>query len=105
MSRGAAFDVQAVCAGFVYALAIADNFLKLGQADKAIVIGAETFSLLLNCDDRSTAVLFGDGAGSLGLGSQPTGHANRKARATRSTHIHSYARQHDCLYVDGRPPT
>ena len=61
--RGAAFDVQAVCAGFVYALTMADNMIRLGQAETAIVIGAEAFSRILDWDDRGTCVLFGDGAG------------------------------------------
>ncbi len=103
MGRGAAFDVQAVCAGFIYALAVADNFLKLGQAGKALVIGAETFSRLLDWEDRGTAVLFGDGAGAVVLAAEAPAHANGKARGILSTHIHSDGRQHDCLYVDGGP--
>src|SRR5579859_4287983 len=67
LTHGAAFDVQAVCAGFVYALAVADNFLKVGQAKRALVIGAETFSRLLDWEDRGTCVLFGDGAGAVVL--------------------------------------
>ena len=63
MTRGAAFDIQAVCSGFVYALATADNFIKAGQAKTALVIGAETFSRILDWNDRGTCVLFGDGAG------------------------------------------
>ena len=66
-TRGAAFDVQAVCAGFIFALAIADNALALGQARTALVVGAETFSRILDWDDRGTCVLFGDGAGALVL--------------------------------------
>ncbi|MBI1778864.1 MAG: ketoacyl-ACP synthase III [Proteobacteria bacterium] len=103
MTRGAAFDVQAVCAGFIYALAIADNFLKLGQADRALVIGAETFSRILDWEDRSTAVLFGDGAGAIVLGTEKARGANGQARGILSTHIHSDGRHHDCLYVDGGP--
>jgi 3-oxoacyl-[acyl-carrier-protein] synthase-3 len=103
MTRGAAFDVQAVCAGFIYALAVADNFVKLGQAQKALVIGAETFSRLLDWEDRGTAVLFGDGAGAVVLGAEDAGKANGKARGILSTHIHSDGRQHDCLFVDGGP--
>ncbi|MEX0815063.1 MAG: beta-ketoacyl-ACP synthase 3, partial [Dongiaceae bacterium] len=67
MTRGCAFDIQAVCTGFVYALAVADNFLRLGQARTALVIGAETFSRILDWDDRATCVLFGDGAGAVVL--------------------------------------
>ena len=67
MTRGFAFDVQAVCSGFVFALATADNFLRLGQAETALVIGAETFSRILDWKDRSTCVLFGDGAGAVVL--------------------------------------
>src|SRR3989442_3783027 len=67
MKRGAAFDVQAVCSGFIFALAVADNALRLGQARTALVIGAETFSRILDWRDRGTCVLFGDGAGALGL--------------------------------------
>jgi 3-oxoacyl-[acyl-carrier-protein] synthase III len=102
MTQGFAFDVQAVCSGFVYALAVADNFLKSGQAKRALVIGAETFSRILDWSDRSTCVLFGDGAGALVLeaGSQPEGKAER---GILSTHLHSDGRYHDCLYVDGGP--
>ncbi len=67
MTRGAAFDVQAVCSGFVYALSVADNFIKGGQAQTVLVIGAETMSRLLDWNDRTTCVLFGDGAGALVL--------------------------------------
>ncbi len=65
ITAGFAFDIQAVCAGFVYALAVADNFLKTGQARTALVIGAETFSRILDWNDRNTCVLFGDGAGAV----------------------------------------
>src|SRR3546814_18006103 len=67
MTRGFAFDVQAVCSGFIYALATADNFIKAGQAKTALVIGAETFSRILDWTDRTTCVLFADGAGALVL--------------------------------------
>ncbi len=72
MRHGAAFDVQAVCSGFVYALAVADNFLRLGQAKRALVIGAETFSRILDWNDRTTCVLFGDGAGAVLLEASDT---------------------------------
>ena len=67
ITQGAAFDVQAVCSGFVYALAAADNFIKAGQSQRALVIGAETFSRILDWQDRSTCVLFGDGGGAVVL--------------------------------------
>ena len=100
MKRGAAFDVQAVCSGFIFALAVADNFLRLGQARTALVIGAETFSRILDWRDRGTCVLFGDGAGALVLNAAPPGPGNR---GVLSTHLHSDGRQHDILYVDGGP--
>ena len=102
MVGGAAFDVQAVCSGFVYALAIADNFLKTGQARTALVIGAETFSRILDWSDRGTAVLFGDGAGAVLLRAEP-GRGNGDDRGVLSTHLHSDGRLHDALYVDGGP--
>ncbi|HLY47192.1 MAG TPA: beta-ketoacyl-ACP synthase III [Stellaceae bacterium] len=100
MKRGAAFDVQAVCSGFVFALAVADNALRLGQARTALVIGAETFSRILDWQDRGTCVLFGDGAGALVLNAAPPGPENR---GVLSTHLHSDGRLHDILYVDGGP--
>src|SRR6202049_2145066 len=101
MKRGAAFDVQAVCSGFIFALAVADNALRLGQARTALVIGAETFSRILDWQDRSTCVLFGDGAGALVLNAVPGRDAN--SRGVLSTHLHSDGYQHDILYVDGGP--
>ena len=101
MKRGAAFDVQAVCSGFIFALAVADNALRLGQARTALVIGAETFSRILDWRDRGTCVLFGDGAGALVLNAVAAGAA--PARGILSTHLHSDGRQHDILYVDGGP--
>ena len=100
MKRGAAFDVQAVCSGFIFALAVADNALRLGQARTALIIGAETFSRILNWDDRSTCVLFGDGAGAIVLNA---GAAGPTSRGILSTHLHSDGTQHDILYVDGGP--
>jgi 3-oxoacyl-[acyl-carrier-protein] synthase III len=101
MRGGAAFDVQAVCAGFIFGLAIADNALRLGQARTALVIGAETFSRILDWSDRGTCVLFGDGAGALALTAvaDPAPHG----RGVLSTHLHSDGRQYDILYVDGGP--
>jgi 3-oxoacyl-[acyl-carrier-protein] synthase-3 len=103
MGRGAAFDVNAACTGFVYALAVADNFLKAGQAETALVIGAETFSRILDWDDRNTCVLFGDGAGALVLRAQNQAAATIPARGVLSTHLHSDGSLHDLLYVDGGP--
>ena len=102
MTRGAAFDVQAVCSGFVYALSIADNFLRVGQARSALVIGAETFSRILDWTDRTTCVLFGDGAGAVVLTSTE-GAAGKGDRGVLSTHLFSDGRYHDALYVDGGP--
>lgn len=101
MHRGAAFDVQAVCAGFIFALATADNALRLGQASTALVIGAETFSRILDWDDRGTCVLFGDGAGALLLRAVPD--PGPRGPCILSNHLHSDGRQYDILYVDGGP--
>ena len=101
MHRGAAFDVQAVCAGFIFAMAAADNALRLGQARTALVIGAETFSRILDWQDRGTCVLFGDGAGALAL--KATDDLGPRGRGILSTHLHSDGRQYDILYVDGGP--
>ena len=101
MRQGAAFDVQAVCAGFIYALAVADNFLRLGQARNALVVGAETFSRILDWDDRSTCVLFGDGAGAVVLQAAEGNGAIESGML--STHLYSDGRHHDALYVDGGP--
>ncbi len=98
------FDVQAVCSGFVYALAIADNFIKAGQANKAVVVGAEVFSRILDWQDRTTCVLFGDGAGAIVLGTGE-GKGTSDDRGVLSTHLHSDGRHHDMLYVDGGPST
>jgi len=102
MTRGAAFDVQAVCSGFIYALAVADNFIKTGQAQTALVIGAETFSRILDWTDRGTCVLFGDGAGAVVLRAA-AGKGNGHDRGILSTHLHSDGRHYDLLYVDGGP--
>ena len=102
MVHGAAFDVHAVCSGFLYALAVADNFLRLGQAGTALVIGAETFSRILDWSDRSTCVLFGDGAGAVILRAQE-GNGQATDRGVISNHLHSDGRHHDLLHVDGGP--
>jgi 3-oxoacyl-[acyl-carrier-protein] synthase-3 len=101
-TRGAAFDVQAVCSGFVYAMTVADNFLKMGQFKRAVVVGAETFSRILDWSDRSTCVLFGDGAGAVVLEAQPQ-HGTREDRGILATRIRSDGRFEDLLYVDGGP--
>jgi 3-oxoacyl-[acyl-carrier-protein] synthase-3 len=104
IGHGAAFDVQAVCSGFVYALGVANNFLALGQHETALVIGAETFTRILDWNDRGTCVLFGDGAGAVAMTREKTsGDAAERARqrGVLSTHIHSDGRLYDLLYVDG----
>jgi 3-oxoacyl-[acyl-carrier-protein] synthase-3 len=103
ITRGAAFDVQAVCSGFVYATAVADNFLARGQFERALVIGAETFSRILDWSDRSTCVLFGDGAGAMVLERQERSKAGE--RGVKSVHLRSDGRYKDLLYVDGGPST
>jgi len=95
--HGAAFDIQAVCSGFLYALATADNFIKAGQATNALVIGAETFSRILDWTDRTTCVLFGDGAGAMVLSAANEGEGLIK------THLRSDGQFCDLLYVDGGP--
>ncbi|MBL8628432.1 MAG: ketoacyl-ACP synthase III [Rhodospirillaceae bacterium] len=97
-----AFDVQAVCSGFVYALSVADNFIKAGQVESALVIGAETFTRLLDWNDRTTCVLFGDGAGAVVL-QAGQGEGTAKDRGILSTHLHSDGRYYDMLMVDGGP--
>jgi 3-oxoacyl-[acyl-carrier-protein] synthase-3 len=101
--RAIAFDIQAVCSGFVYALAVADNFLRVGQARTALVIGAETFSRILDWTDRGTAVLFGDGAGAVVLRAEEPDAGQETARGILSTHLHADGRHHDALYADGGP--
>jgi 3-oxoacyl-[acyl-carrier-protein] synthase-3 len=100
--HGAAFDVQAVCSGFVYALATADNFLKAGQHKRALVIGSETFSRLLDWEDRGTCVLFGDGAGAVVLEAQEM-NGTGEGRGILATKLRSDGRYRDKLYVDGGP--
>lgn len=100
MKGGFAFDLQAVCAGFVYALSNANALLVSGQAKRALVIGAETFSRILDMNDRSTCVLFGDGAGALVLEAQPSC-GDSEERGIISTDIHSDGNYRELLYVDG----
>ena len=104
MTRGFAFDVQAVCAGFVFALANANAMILSGQAKRVLVIGAETFSRILDWDDRSTCVLFGDGAGALVL-EAAEGAGTTADRGILSTDLHSDGQYRDILYVDGGPST
>ena len=98
---GIAFDVQAVCSGFLYALATADSMLRTGMAQKALVIGAETFSRILDWEDRTTCVLFGDGAGAVLLEAQE----GAGERGILTARLHSAGAHHDLLYVDGGPST
>lgn len=100
MTRGFAFDIQAVCSGFVYAMVVADSFIVSGQAKRVLVIGAETFSRILDWDDRATCVLFGDGAGALVLEAEE-GRGDNSDRGVLASRLHSDGRLHDLLYVDG----
>jgi 3-oxoacyl-[acyl-carrier-protein] synthase III len=100
--HGAAFDLQAVCSGFVFALAAADNFLRTGAFKRALVIGAETFSRILDWSDRGTCVLFGDGAGALVLDAQRQPGLSSD-RGVLTTHLRSDGRHKSKLYVDGGP--
>jgi 3-oxoacyl-[acyl-carrier-protein] synthase-3 len=102
MHHGAAFDLQAVCTGFVYAIATADNFLKAGGHRRALVIGAETFSRILDWSDRTTCVLFGDGAGAVILEAQESAGESTE-RGVLTTQLRSDGRYRDKLYVDGGP--
>lgn len=102
MNHGAAFDLQAVCSGFVYALAQADAVIRAGQAKRVLVIGAETFSRILDWTDRATCVLFGDGAGAVVLSSE-TQPGGRDDRGIFTTHLRSDGRYREMLYVDGGP--
>jgi 3-oxoacyl-[acyl-carrier-protein] synthase-3 len=102
ITHGAAFDLQAVCSGFVFALATADGLLKSGAFSRALVIGAETFSRILDWTDRSTCVLFGDGAGAVVLDAQDQP-GTRDDRGVLSIHLRSDGRHKSKLYVDGGP--
>lgn len=101
ITKGFAFDVQAVCSGFVYALSVADNFIKSGQVKRALVIGAETFTRLLDWNDRTTCVLFGDGAGAV----VAEAYEGSEDLGIMSTHLHSDGALYDMLYADGGPST
>ncbi|WP_420139041.1 beta-ketoacyl-ACP synthase III [Sphingomonas sp.] len=99
-----AFDVAAVCSGFLYALSVADNMIRGGSSTSALVIGAETFSRILDWEDRTTCVLFGDGAGAVVLTAQASEDA-ATARGVLSTALHADGRHNQLLYVDGGPST
>jgi 3-oxoacyl-[acyl-carrier-protein] synthase-3 len=102
ITHGAAFDLQAVCSGFIFALAVVDGLLRSGAHKRALVIGAETFSRILDWSDRTTCVLFGDGAGALVLEAQeqPGG---REDRGLLTSHLRADGRHRAKLYVDGGP--
>ncbi len=97
-----AFDVAAVCSGFLYAVSVADSMISSGAATKALVIGAETFSRILDWEDRTTCVLFGDGAGAIVLGAEES---ERGERGILATKLHADGRHNELLYVDGGPST
>jgi len=97
-----AFDVAAVCSGFLYAMSVADSMIRSGAASRALVIGAETFSRILDWEDRGTCVLFGDGAGAVLLGAEESEKGERGILATR---LHADGRHNQLLYVDGGPST
>ena len=101
IKKGYAYDVQAVCSGFVYALELADNAIRLGKSNYALVIGSETFSRILNWNDRSTCVLFGDGSGAVVLKSTN----DNSSSQILSNHLYSDGDYKDMLYVDGGPST
>lgn len=104
ITRGAAFDVAAVCSGFVFALATADKFIATGSFQRALVIGAETFTRILDWEDRTTCVLFGDGAGAVVL-EAGEGMGDVSDRGVLTTHLRSDGRHREKLYVDGGPST
>ena len=100
---GVAFDVAAVCSGFLYALGVADSMLRSGMSQRALVIGSETFSRILDWEDRTTCVLFGDGAGAIVLEAQET--EGDKPRGILATRLHADGAHNQLLYVDGGPST
>jgi 3-oxoacyl-[acyl-carrier-protein] synthase-3 len=102
MKRGAAFDVQAVCSGFIFGLAVADSFIRSGQAKTVLLVGAESMTRLLDWNDRVTCVLFGDGAGAVVLRAGE-GAGNNADRGVLNTKLFSDGSMHDHLFVDGGP--
>lgn len=103
--KGFAMDLQAVCSGFIYALATADNFIKAGQVNRALVIGAEHFTNLLDWTDRTTCVLFGDGAGAVVLEAQDVDESDPTAPGIIATRLHADGAHNEMLFVDGGPST
>ncbi len=101
ITQGAAFDIQAVCSGFVYGLSVADNLIRGGMSKTLLLIGAETFSRILDWEDRTTCVLFGDGAGAVVL----RGEEGPGDRGVIASKLRSDGTKHDLLYVDGGPST
>jgi 3-oxoacyl-[acyl-carrier-protein] synthase-3 len=99
VTKGFGFDIAAACAGFIYALSVADSMLRTGQARGALVIGSEVYSRIMNWQDRGTCVLFGDGAGAVFLRADED--AGRTDRGILSTHLHAQGTLGDILYVDG----
>ncbi len=104
ITRGAAFDMQAVCSGFVYGIATADAYLRGGLAERAVVIGAETFSRIVDWEDRTTCVLFADGAGAVVLEARPS-EGGPGERGVLASKLRADGRHRDKLYVDGGPST
>ncbi|MFN3614393.1 MAG: beta-ketoacyl-ACP synthase III [Rubrimonas sp.] len=102
MRGGFAFDIQAVCAGFIFGLSMADSLIRSGQARRVMVIGAETFSRIMDWQDRTTCVLFGDGAGAVILGAEE-GEGGPADRGVLATSLHSDGAHQDILFVDGGP--
>ena len=102
ITKGVAFDLHAVCSGFVFAVSTADKFLASGSHKRALVIGAETFSRILDWNDRTTCVLFGDGAGAIVLEAQE-GEGTLQDRGVLTSHLRSDGRHREKLYVDGGP--
>ncbi len=102
ITDGVAFDVAAVCSGFLYAMTVADSMIRSGAANRALVIGAETFSRILDWEDRTTCVLFGDGAGAVVLGAEES---EDGARGILAAKLHADGRHNQLLYVDGGPST
>jgi 3-oxoacyl-[acyl-carrier-protein] synthase-3 len=101
-----AFDVAAVCSGFLYAVTVADSMIRSGAAQRALVIGSETFSRILDWEDRTTCVLFGDGAGAIVLGAEESATTDpRSARGILASKLHADGRHNQLLYVDGGPST
>ncbi len=98
-----AFDVAAVCSGFLYAVSVAESMIRAGSAQRALVIGAETFSRILDWEDRATCVLFGDGAGAIVLAAEER--ADSEGRGVLAARLHADGRYNDLLYVDGGPST